>query len=151
MGLSIISAENPQYANAAGTLINLIVLFEGINGPLPFTASPNDTQVHGRELFNQAKRGDFGPVLAYNPPEPVVPHAITAAQGGVALIQAGLMDAVMAVVNSPDFPPVHKWAWERAQEWRRDSAALGFIAEKAGIGPQQMDDLFIAAAALKAI
>ncbi|RIQ74581.1 hypothetical protein D0838_05120 [Bordetella avium] len=72
-----------------------------------------------------------------------VPQSVTAAQGGMALIEAGLMDAVMVVVNSPELPAAHKWAWDRATVWERGSPSLGFIAHAAGISDEQMDDLFI--------
>lgn len=84
------------------------------------------------------------------PPEDTVPQSVTAAQGGIALIRAGLMNAVQAVVDAADTPAEVKWAWQRAQDWQRDSAALAYLAQRANITAQQMDDLFVAAAQIQA-
>ena len=83
-------------------------------------------------------------------PVPTVPRAVSAAQGGIALIQAGLMAGVRAAVDAPDTPADVLWAWERATTWERASPALAYLADKAGITAQQMDDLFVAAAAIQA-
>jgi len=77
---------------------------------------------------------------------PTVPQSVTAAQGGIALIQAGLMTVVQEAVDAPDTPADVKWAWARAATWERGSAALAYLADKAGITAQQMDDLFVSAA-----
>lgn len=42
-------------------MIDMTVDFEGI-GPVPFTATPNDCEEHGRELYARAVAGDFGPI-----------------------------------------------------------------------------------------
>ncbi|RIQ55313.1 hypothetical protein [Bordetella avium] len=88
-------------------------------------------------------------VDAHLTPLRIVPQSVTAAQGGIALIEAGLMDAVMAVVSSPELPAAHKWAWDRTTIWERSSPSLGFIAQAAGISDEQMDDLFIRAAEIR--
>lgn len=81
---------------------------------------------------------------------PAIPQTVTATQGGIALIQAGLMNGVQAVVDATETPPEVKWAWSRSQTWERDSDALGYLAQKAGLTDKQMDDLFIAAAQIQA-
>jgi hypothetical protein len=83
------------------------------------------------------------------PPDPV-PQTVGAAQGGIALIKAGLMDAVQAAVDAVDTPPEVKWAFNRAATWQRRSPALAYLAQKAGITDAQMDSLFIAADVIKA-
>lgn len=59
--MNIISASNPQWADAAQTRINLDIE-TGKYGVIPFTASPNDSEKHGRDLFAQAIAGDFGAI-----------------------------------------------------------------------------------------
>lgn len=39
-------------------------------GWLPFTASPDDVEEQGRELFKRAQAGEFGQVAPYVPPVP---------------------------------------------------------------------------------
>jgi hypothetical protein len=61
----ITSARDPRWANAERTAIDLLVEFEGplsVLGEVPFTASPDDPEAHGRELFAQAKARQFGAV-----------------------------------------------------------------------------------------
>jgi hypothetical protein len=89
----------------------------------------------------------FGPPP---PPQSGVPQFVTSAQGGIALIQAGRMDAVLAIVNDPATPPEIKWAWERAQNWERSSPALAYLAERAGISDTDMDSYFLTASQIQA-
>jgi len=84
------------------------------------------------------------------PPVSVVPRVVSAAQGGIALIQAGLMPSAQAAVDAADTPADVRWAWDHATTWERDSTALAYLADKAGITAQQLDDLFVAAAAIQA-
>lgn len=61
----VAGAREPRWANAERTAIDLVVTFEGpmaVLGEVPFTASPDDPEEHGRELFLQAQAGDFGPI-----------------------------------------------------------------------------------------
>lgn len=65
-------AKDPRYVNAQGTLIDL-TLTHPVFGEIPFTASPEDVEEHGRDLFARAVAGEFGPVAEYvAPPEPPV-------------------------------------------------------------------------------
>jgi hypothetical protein len=63
-------AKNPQWADAENTRIDLTVKFEKHANELPFSADPNDTEAHGREIFAKAVAGEFGPVAEYEPPPP---------------------------------------------------------------------------------
>lgn len=67
--MNILSASNPAFANAANTLINLTIDTDKF-GVITFTASPNDTAAHGRDLFARAMAGEFGPVAAFVPSVP---------------------------------------------------------------------------------
>lgn len=62
-------ATNPQFVNAEKTQIDLIVTHP-VFGEIPFTASPDDVEEHGRDLFARAVAGEFGPVADYVPPPP---------------------------------------------------------------------------------
>lgn len=69
--MNILSAANPQWADEAQTAINLNVDFEGI-GLVHFSASPNDSESHGRYLYAQALAGVYGPV------QPAAPKPLAA-------------------------------------------------------------------------
>lgn len=80
------------------------------------------------------------------PDSTVIPSTVSAAQGGIALIRAGLMDAIQDAVNAEDTPAEVKWAFDKAQEWSRDSLSFNYLADKARLSQQQRDELFSAAA-----
>jgi hypothetical protein len=70
--INYLNVQSPHWANADQTLIDCIVTFDHIAEPVPFTANPNDTEEHGREIFARCMAGEFGEVAAYvPPPEPV--------------------------------------------------------------------------------
>lgn len=59
--------KNPKY-NHAGCVDCEIE--HPVYGWIPFTASPDDVEQHGRELYAEAISGKFGPIAAYVPPPP---------------------------------------------------------------------------------
>lgn len=61
-------AKNPIWANSENTVINLTVKFYEFNEELPFSASPQDCEAHGREIYQNAIAGEYGVVLSYVPP-----------------------------------------------------------------------------------
>lgn len=42
-------------------------------GWIPFTASPDDVEAYGRELFDKLKAGEFGAIADYVPPVVISP------------------------------------------------------------------------------
>lgn len=66
--MHIISARNPHRTASGG--IDMLATFSGI-GEIPFHATIDDTEPHGRDLFARATQGEFGPVAPYV--EPAVP------------------------------------------------------------------------------
>ena len=65
-------AKNPKY-NQAGTID--LEIDNPKYGWIPFTASPDDVEQHGRDFYEQAIAGNFGPISAYVPPPPFVAPA----------------------------------------------------------------------------
>jgi hypothetical protein len=64
-------AKDPKWVDAEHTMIDLTVKWDRFNEELPFSASPNDCEEHGRAIFAAAVAGEFGPVAEYvAPPEP---------------------------------------------------------------------------------
>jgi hypothetical protein len=60
--------KNPVYANAENTAINCDVKFDILPDYVPFTASPNDPEDYGRQLYEQLQAGVWGPIAPYVPP-----------------------------------------------------------------------------------
>lgn len=62
--------KQPKY-NSSGTID--LVVEHPTHGEIPFTASPTDSEAHGRELYARAMDGEFGPIAPYVAPVPVPP------------------------------------------------------------------------------
>lgn len=67
--MKINSATNPEFANADSTAIKLTIDTDKF-GVIPFTATSNDVEAHGRDLFARALAGEFGPVAVFVPRAP---------------------------------------------------------------------------------
>lgn len=69
---TLVSAKNPIYSDETGNAITLTVVFEEIQGELPFNATNYDPEPHGVDLYNQAKAGKFGEIAPYIAPLPIL-------------------------------------------------------------------------------
>lgn len=58
--------KNVAWANSDQTALDCTVTFENV-GTVPFTASPHDDTLHGRDIFQRALDGEFGPIDDYAP------------------------------------------------------------------------------------
>lgn len=68
------SVTNPSWANAEHTTITCTVKFGHFDDVMPFTASVNDVEAHGREIFADLVAGRYGEIGEYVAP-PVAPAA----------------------------------------------------------------------------
>ena len=75
MQATLTSLSNPRWANAEQTMIDCEITTSQFGDEvLPFTASENDVEAHGRAIFADIVAGNYGPIAAYvPPPEPVQP------------------------------------------------------------------------------
>lgn len=64
---TLLSASNPTYASQDQQSINLTVQWAEFSEPFSFTASANDIEPHGLELYTLAKEGKFGVIGDYIP------------------------------------------------------------------------------------
>lgn len=79
----------------------------------------------------------------------VVPDSVTRYQGKMQLLAIGEYDSIKEEVDLPTTPEAMRVGFYDAQEWRRDSAMIAAIAAKKGWPSKYVDDLFIAASAIK--
>lgn len=84
-----------------------------------------------------------------------IPSTVSRFQGREAMWQTphgdtSLFEAAEAVINDPATPAMYRRAWADLQEFRRDSEMLIAIAATLGLTAQDLDNLFIFAASLKA-
>jgi len=147
MTITLISAANPQYANAEGTAISLDCEFSHLSGEIySFRAMPNDVEAHGREVYARAAAGEFGTIAPYVAPPPVIPKLITMRQAKLALLQQGLLSSVNTAIEQSD--EAVKIEWEYATEVKRSGTLVQAIASGLNLTEQQLDDLFVLAASL---
>lgn len=83
-------------------------------------------------------------------PAPVVPQVVSRFQARAALLLAGLLDDVEALMAAPDTPALAKLAWADAMEFERQSPTIAALAGAVGLTEQDIDALFITAAGIKA-
>lgn len=120
-------------------------------GLIPFTASPNDPEKHGRDIYTKAEAGEFGPVAPYvePPPEPTpVPQEVTMRQARLALLSAGLLADVTAFMDAIADPVQREAAhieWEYAQTVSRDNPLINAFAQSQGMTEVAVDALFVSA------
>lgn len=69
-------------------------------------------------------------------------------QAKAALLQAGLLTQVEAVINDPATDPLVKLAWNNATEYKRTSPMIAALAAQLNLTDAQVDDLFTAAATI---
>jgi len=86
-------------------------------------------------------------------PAPVqapVPQSVTMRQCRIALLDAGLLDAVKSSIATMPGTDGERARidWEYAQEVRRDWPLIGYMAGDLGLTDEQVDGLFMAAAAI---
>jgi len=150
--------RNPTY-NAYGSIDCEIEIQSG--EWVPFTASPNDVEAHGRAIYADALEAGPAAYIA-----PVIDPAIALAQSRAGMVISPLQGIltlgetewgkVLAFRDGfdKDGKPFSSWGEKviinSAQDWRRDSQNIAFFGYLLGYSPEQMDALFIAAAQVKA-
>ena len=123
-------------------------------GWIPFTASPNDPEEHGRNIHAACLAGEHGTVAAYEPPLPppvVIPAEVTMRQARLALLSIGKLsdvDAALASITDPAQRQAAQIEWEYSSTVKRDSAWVQQLAPALGLDAAALDALFTTAAAL---
>ena len=135
--------RNPIY-NALGTIDCEIE--HPVYGWIPFTASPDDPEQHGKDIY--AAIIAAGNIAPYVPPEPVVvvPDSVSSRQFMMQLSISGLTAQVGAWVAAQD--ELVQIAFAKSGSFLRSEPMMqtGFTA--LGFTPEQIDAFFTAAALL---
>lgn len=122
-------------------------------GWIPFTASPDDSEVLGRDIYARVIAGEFGEIAPYVEPEPlpaVIPSIVTMRQARLALLQQGLLSEVQLVIQA--LPSPQKEAaeieWEYALDVNRQSPLVQSLAASLELSEDDLDLLFTLASNL---
>ena len=109
----ITNPRNPSY-NAFGGIELLVTHSEF--GDIPFTATPDDVEVHGRDLYQRANSGEFGTVTPY-------PGKSTEELETEARIKRNGLLAASDWTQLPDVPVGNQAAWATYRQALRDVTA----------------------------
>lgn len=75
MQTTLTSLANPKWANSENNAIDCeITTTQFGDEVLPFTASPNDVEAHGRKIYMDIVEGIYGPIGEYVPPLLPIPE-----------------------------------------------------------------------------
>jgi len=85
-----------------------------VYGWIPFTASPDDVEAHGRELFAQISQ--VGGIAPYEPPPPPTDEELAEA----ARAKRNQLLAASDWTQLPDIPEAIKLAWQPYRQTLRD-------------------------------
>lgn len=148
--MQITDIKNAVFANAEQTAINCEIQLSSGEW-LPFTASSNDTEQHGRDVF--AAIIESGNVADYIEPEPLpepVPQKLTARQARLALHSIGkLADVPAAIAALPEPQKTNaEIEWEYATYIERNNPFVAVLASALQLTDEQIDQLFIEGAKL---
>lgn len=124
MKLNLKYANNPKWVDQAHTSIDLTVRFEEIDEDLPFHATPNDTEEHGRDIYTRAVAGEFGVIAEWTPP---TTEQLSANARGH---RDNLLSEVDSIVGNP-----LRWASfssEQQTAWANYRQALLDVPQQAG-------------------
>ena len=117
-------ANNPKWVDKAHTSIDLTVRFEEIDEDLPFHATPFDVEEHGRDIFERAKKGEFGEIAEWIPPttEELAANA------------RGQRDALLSELDSIVGNPLRWASFSETQQttWANYRQALLDVPQQAG-------------------
>lgn len=62
---NIISVKNPIFSSEDQSSIDCLLEIDAFPAPIPFTASKNDVEEHGRKIYKDLIAGVYGEVAAY--------------------------------------------------------------------------------------
>lgn len=79
-----------------------------------------------------------------------VPVSISAFQAQAIMMEYGIYDTVNSYMQQPDTPPMHKLAWEKAQEFKRQSPTVALVAKLLDLSDETLDAMFIAGSKIEA-
>lgn len=142
MTMKYLVVSDLKWVDAGHTRVDMKVYFQGV-GLVPFTASPTDPSAHGRELYQRAVAGDFGPVAPHVAPisgSSPVPSSVTPLQARKALRAAGLKTQVDAYVLT--LSEEQQEEWEYCTSVERSNGLVVEAATALGMTSVEIDDLF---------
>lgn len=138
-----ITTENVQFTGRANDLSRRLT-----KAGIPFLGLARDRIDFAEGITQEAQDLGNGILAAWDWDAPPVPDQVTATQAKLALVDAGLYEAIEAWVAGEEAYPDgirYRIVWNAAT-WYRTSQELNEIATDIGLTGDQIDDLFRLAA-----
>lgn len=127
--LKFSKASQPSWVDVAQTGISLRVTFEGL-GELPFTATPDDGEAHGREIFQRAVAGEFGDIAPHEPPSNEQLIAEISAQKSRLLQRAA--ERIAPLADSAELGVATPAELQRLYDWKMYRIELNRVEQQPG-------------------
>jgi hypothetical protein len=127
--LKFSKASQPSWVDATQTGISLRVTFDGL-GELPFTATPDDGEAHGREIFQRAVAGEFGEIAPHTPPSSEQLLAEASAQKSRLLQQAA--ERIAPLADSAELGVATADELQRLYDWKMYRVELNRVEQQPG-------------------
>lgn len=141
--MNITSVTAPKWANSEHTLINCTITHDQF-GVIPFSASPDDVEAHGREIFADALAGKFGVIAEYvahvETPDQIIQAFKDAIQSTLdEAARAKGYDDIVSACSYAGYPNVFQAEAITFGQWRANVWAYGYAElDKVMAGTRQV-------------
>ena len=128
--MKITNVTNPAWANAEHTMVNATVTHSEF-GVIQFSASPDDVEAHGREIFADAVAGKFGVIAEYvapvETPEQIIEVFKAAIQNTLdEAARANGYDDIVSACSYAGYPNVFQAEAITFGQWRANVWSYGY-------------------------
>lgn len=142
----MVEFRNPKYSSVDKSIIDVEINHMEL-GWIPFTATENDPEQFGRDLFASIiQSGDIDPYV--EPPAPPLPP-LTARQLRLGLVAASILpsqvDAAIAAIEDDTARAVAEIEWEYATQFERDHPLIEQVGMALDLSSEQIDTMWQAA------
>lgn len=146
---TVLSVENPSWSNEDHSILTATVLFEELEGlgPIPFSTSADADTEHGRYVWDNALKNEYGPIADFVPPTADERRAsmppLTAKQFRLGMRRIGMTSAkvneLIEQIPDEDEREDARTEWEYSVTYERMHPFVVDLSKKAGIKPEQLD------------
>jgi len=109
-------AKQPQWCDAEHTGVNVLIRWDGWDAELPFTATKDDPEAHGQQIYQNILAGVYGEIAEFVPPEPPTAEEVARKVREERDVRLAMTDWT----QMPDVPEATKLKWSAYRQALRD-------------------------------